>query len=269
MKIVKYSISIYVILCAIFCTAYGTDYKCDKKYYLNEYDECTACPKNFYCPGDDEYHKCPNDTTDWLGYLTALGYDVIDIQTTEQKAWSSYGEPCDNAKQCYADAWVQFSNGAALIESPYNGTDYWEGENRILFYSAKPGYYLSSYNWTSFHDWYHRIKQCTNAPEYAHYTGAGTPDEPKENGQKDFNDCPWECDIGLGKFENKCVPLCTAGVTKLRTDNLSFNIYLNVQTHPSLNIEYNNQVCYIGLIPGRAVNAINVEYKGQIYHTMD
>lgn len=135
---------------------------------------------------------------------------------------------------------------------------------------AAPGFYLSDFYWASATtDWYHAVKECTNAPVHAHYTGRGTPDEPKSGGAKDYNDCPWECDAGYGRSGDECISLCTSGISHLRTGDLSFNIYPTPRSTPSLHVLYNGQVCYVSLSPGSATDAINVKYNGQIFHTVN
>ncbi|MDW2958723.1 MAG: hypothetical protein R8M37_02845 [Alphaproteobacteria bacterium] len=63
--------------------------------------------------------------------------------------------------------------------------------------------------------------------------------------------------------------LCAAGITKLNTSGgLSFPLYSDKSTSPSIHIKYNDMVCYVDLESGGASNAINVKYNGVVYHTV-
>ena len=63
--------------------------------------------------------------------------------------------------------------------------------------------------------------------------------------------------------------LCDAGVTELKTsDGLSFPLYSEKNTSPSIHIKYNDTVCYVDLEEGVANAAINVSYNGVVYHTV-
>ena len=106
-------------------------------------------------------------------------------------------------------------------------------------------------------------QSCVGLPANAHWTGNGI----------NANNCPWECDVGYGRTSNNtCEQLCTAGVTGLHTSTgLVFNLYANRQTQPSIYIQPDNSntVCYVNLAPGVANNAVNVDYNGAIYHSID
>ncbi|MDE6571407.1 MAG: hypothetical protein K2L95_04305 [Alphaproteobacteria bacterium] len=241
--------------------AYGADYKCDAGYYLNGDNQCVTCNQNYepvYCPGDDARHPCPTTNTDY----NQFGY--IYLRGTEN-AWAAKGATSQYACKC--DIWFRDTYGNMfLLENGFNGDNYW-GPRRLWYY-AVPGYYLSGYSWTSAEVWYNGVRACTNAPENAHYTAAGTPDAP--NGSiVNANDCPWACDDGYGRSGEECVPLCRGGIDKIISNGNSFNIYADVHTSPSLRIGYGGHVCHVNLSPGRAVNAINIEYAGKTFHTTD
>ncbi len=62
--------------------------------------------------------------------------------------------------------------------------------------------------------------------------------------------------------------LCGAGITKLNTSGgLSFPLYSDKSTSPSLHIKYNDTVCYVDLEVSNSPNAINIKYNGVVYHT--
>lgn len=62
--------------------------------------------------------------------------------------------------------------------------------------------------------------------------------------------------------------LCTAGITALNTSGgLSFPLYSDKSTSPSLHILYNNTVCYADAASGVATDTINIQVPdGAIYH---
>lgn len=164
---------------------------------------------------------------------------------------------------CDMDFIDEHGNGF-LLENQFNGTNYWG--TRRLWRNAGSGYYLSSYWWSSGEDWYHGVKPCTNAPEYAHYTGPGTPDA-KNGSVVDANDCPWECDDGYSLHDDACVPLCGAGVRYIKTGGgLVFNLYPVAYSSPALAVRNSGTVCYGVLTDGTAVDAININIGGQVYH---
>lgn len=260
---IKTAICCTVLACIFMPAATYAD--CDAGYYLDG-DVCKTCRGTpYYCPGDDIRYPCPEDDFDWYTAYTDEGYDVISISKNKTViTWASDNEPTTQIYHCYLNKTVVVSIGTFIAEHPFNGKNYWATSK--LWYAAAAGYYLSDYHWTSYHDWYYGVKPCTNAPEHAHYTGSGTPDEPRTDGAKDFNDCPWECDDGYGNHNGDCVPLCTFA-KRIKTDTgLSFNLYPVAYTSPKLTIQYNNGVCYGILVPGRAKNTINVSYNSEIYH---
>ncbi len=63
--------------------------------------------------------------------------------------------------------------------------------------------------------------------------------------------------------------LCTAGITMLNTSGgLSFPLYSDKSTSPSIYVKYNDTVCYADLEVGSATGAINIKYNDVIYHTV-
>ncbi len=63
--------------------------------------------------------------------------------------------------------------------------------------------------------------------------------------------------------------LCAAGITKLNVSGgLSFPLYSDKSTSPSLAVQYNDTICYIDLDVGHATGAINIEYNNVVYHTV-
>ncbi len=63
--------------------------------------------------------------------------------------------------------------------------------------------------------------------------------------------------------------LCGAGITTLNASGgLSFPLYSDKSTSPSIHIKYNNTVCYADLEVGSAAGAINIKYNDVTYHTV-
>ena len=76
------------------------------------------------------------------------------------------------------------------------------------------------------------------------------------------------CDDGYGNFGGACYAICSAGISKLNVSSgLTVSLYAKRITSPSLNIRYNDQVCYIPLVPGMGQNTIHVKLSdGTVYH---
>ncbi len=239
---------------------------CDAGYYLNENSECTICnSKNVgfhYCPGDDTQHECPPNNLDFADKLPT-GW-VIENPLGYDGDWSR--SAATTVYDCHSNYFINTPTGALLKECGWNKTDYWCDSE--LWYFAADGYYLSRYHWHSSRDWYHAVKQCTNAPENATYTGPGTPDSV-DSTIVDANDCPWACSDGFGRTAtDTCMPLCTAGITTLNTSTgVRAPLFAAANTSPALHIRNNVGTCHADLILGTADKAIHIRYNGQTYHT--
>lgn len=63
---------------------------------------------------------------------------------------------------------------------------------------------------------------------------------------------------------------CAAGVTTIRTGTgVVVSLWAEKTTQPSLCVKYNDTICYANLEIGTATEAININYNGVIYHTVD
>ena len=63
--------------------------------------------------------------------------------------------------------------------------------------------------------------------------------------------------------------LCGAGITTLNTSGgLSFPLYSDKSTSPSIHIKYNDSTCYADLEVGVATGAFHVKYNDIVYHTV-
>ena len=68
-----------------------------------------------------------------------------------------------------------------------------------------------------------------------------------------------------------CALLCASGIQKLNIkkesgDVLSFPLYSELQTTPSIVVSYNDEQCFINLMSGNSVNTINIRNGNQKYH---
>lgn len=76
-----------------------------------------------------------------------------------------------------------------------------------------------------------------------------------------------KCNNEYGLINNACYAICNSGISHMHTSaGNSFTLFAERVTSPSLNISYNNTVCYLPLVSGRASNTIHVKYGDTIYH---
>jgi len=237
--------------------------QCAAGYYLDngECKECNPTGQAFYCPGDDIRHPCPVTDTDYeklTGWFFLRGHEA---------EWAARKPINSSAKNCWSNFDLKDEYGnITLIECPFNGENYWC--DRRLWYVAGPGFYLADFDFKSSHAWYGSVRECTNRPANAHYTGSGTPDAP-DGSVRDANDCPWECDAGYGKTAGgECVPLCNAGITKIHAGGAHVPLFNERHTAPALVVGYAGRICYADLVTGYATGAININIGGAIYHTV-
>ncbi len=232
---------------------------CAPGYWMDN-DVCTQCKDGFYCPDGVEMLACPhNDTND---YAQMFGGTVIG--KTSYSTYS-YDGVHDSIETCYSSTGVRTSKADIHIQSYYrervgtytNTTPYW--------HNAAVGYYLSPYFVTTYKDWYSGAKPCTNKPDNAHYTGAGTPDEPVLNGATDYNDCPWECDLGYGLIDGQCHPLCE-WATQICAGQSCYPVFRDVHSTPTIVLRIDAAHCFVVLRPGAATDGINIQVNGIIYH---
>lgn len=77
-----------------------------------------------------------------------------------------------------------------------------------------------------------------------------------------------QCNDGYSKFNDVCYGGCGAGISKLNVGGgVSLPLFADRITSPSLNVMYNNQVCYIPLTKGKGQNTVHVmSPDGTVYH---
>ena len=83
------------------------------------------------------------------------------------------------------------------------------------------------------------------------------------------------CDTGYDmNYLGECAALCSVSNTGvktqyLRTDTgLSFPVYSKKLTVPSLNVKTGNRRCYVNMIPGGGLNAINITSEDTTYRVV-
>ncbi len=79
------------------------------------------------------------------------------------------------------------------------------------------------------------------------------------------SNCPWECDDGYGRVDDRCVPLCTTGVTHLRAGTAIAPLFPVKYTSPALVMRTSGGTCYGNLTPGNG-SGINITIAGTTYH---
>ena len=77
-----------------------------------------------------------------------------------------------------------------------------------------------------------------------------------------------QCNDGYSKFNDVCYGGCGAGISKLNVGGgVTLPLFADRITSPSLNVMYNNQVCYIPLTKGKGQNTVHVmSPDGTVYH---
>ena len=76
------------------------------------------------------------------------------------------------------------------------------------------------------------------------------------------------CNDGYEKISGGCYAVCSAGISKLNVGGgLTLPLFADRITSPSLNVMYNNQVCYIPLTKGKGQNTVHImSPDGTVYH---
>ncbi len=238
--------------------------KCDAGYYLSDDGTCAECyvyntSYPYYCPGDDLRYECPKHDQSLVENVT----DIVGFGGVSY--W--VGPPATDATHCVTAFQMQTPYGEYYTETNYNGVHYYSTNGFHYWNIAYDGYYLSGKK-ENYDNHYNTVKPCTNAPADSYYTGAGTHDDA---GTATVTDCPWECNSGFGRTaENTCAALCDGGVTAIKTSTgLSVPLLAARNTSPAIYVKgVSGAICYADLVSGTASGAINVQYNGAAYHTV-
>ena len=183
------------------CPAGSTQISCLPGYYLNN-NSCPQCGNEaVYCVDNIRYN-CPEYIPGSVDPYLPTGHRVIKatsllalkhpIQTTISECVIIYmyiSTPIGEYLSTYP-RWDSTTNAYTNMRD----LNYW--------YSANPGYYLSSSISIGNTIYYTEINECTNGAENSYYTGAGSPDG---------NDCPWVCNDGFYRDGNECL-VCPDGM---------------------------------------------------------
>ncbi len=88
----------------------------------------------------------------------------------------------------------------------------------------------------------------------------------------DESTCTYACNDGYSlTFQNQCAQLCTAGFTKIHTSlAVVVPLYSAKITDPAIHVKSaGGTTCYGNLETGSADDAINVNYNGTTYHSVN
>lgn len=261
------------------------------EYLADDGYTCTSCESGYYCPGDDLKYECPDIENHIRTTFPEQYYDAYITTARIATDWTSGWSSTYN---CMAVYWMENSRGTLYEYATYNtvSKEYSNSTNNWGWASTKPGYYLYNKIRCGKYAYYTQSAEC---PAGAYCPGKDRVECDSKNSAQVFttyfgrNICPdntysdagaSECTPCPAGYVNSgddleshagvasCVPLCTAGATKLRTDSTIFNMYINdVCASPALRVGLSGGTCCVKLSKGHAANAVNIEYDGEIYHT--
>ena len=253
---------VFVVFLFSLLLPFAANATCDAGYYFND-GACLDCGDGYYCPDGTNRIACSST----INYANTTPDYVLVRSFKDAFSWDwSDTIHAANQNDCFCD--FQYHDDTAnfyFYQGPcYRGPN---GHPYRYYYNCRSGYYAADPLGSG--NWYTSCQPCTNKPANSHYTSYSTPSTMYAV----ENNCPWACDNGYGRTSNNtCEQLCTAGVTGLHTSTgLVFNLYANKQTSPAIHImpDGTNTICYTSLAPGAANNAVNVEYNGATYHSID
>ena len=224
------------------------------------------CPLNAPCtlPGYRDIAFPMSGTESWSRFVgwcyTPGGCPVITFTYTFTEPTTMYARPsgCFTSTSCTFGGDVGGQPGINGTGGTATCTVSLVNNNCVFNAVCNPGFYglvNPGYGYVS-----PSCSSCTNKPANAVFTGPGVTG----------NDCPWACSPGYSLTgPNTCTPsLCAAGATKLRVGNLTIPLYSAKLTTPSINIRMAGGVCYVSLAAGHSAGALNINYGGVIYHSV-
>ena len=183
------------------CPAGSMQISCLPGYYLDG-NECSQCGMAaVYCINNIKY-DCPEYIPGSVDPYLPTGYRVIkatNLMSMEQPIQSTISE-CVIVYMYISTPIGEYFN----LNSGWNSNTnaYTNIRDIKYWYSANPGYYLSSPSSVGSEVYYLKIKECTNGAENSYYTGSGSPEG---------NDCPWVCNDGFYRDGNECLT-CPPGM---------------------------------------------------------
>ncbi len=163
------------------CPTGSTQISCNPGYWLND-NKCTECGfGGFYCT-DNIRHGCPVYSADTV--------PLPDNHTVDSWTISTYGTTqASSPASCSIN--ISVTTPMGKYEQGYTRYDINTSQyvkSSTVWKSANVGYYLDKPSLQYYGIDYLAVTQCTNAPEHATYTSAGSPEG---------NDCSWRCDDGF------------------------------------------------------------------------
>lgn len=255
--------SIAIILIVLFLP-FSAFAVCSPGYYDNN-GACRRCVNGYYCPGDGTMVQCPPNPFTPAEIMEHYGVDLDSATNQIYVSSRTSTDYPDNISECHISfdgARIQ-GGGCVFYRVLYEWNTQTQQYQEVTYgrnyyVGADAGYYMSQ---RLSNNAYVNCNECTNLiPTNSHYSGPGTPE---------VGNCPWECDSGYGRHGNSCLPLCTAGITKIHVGNdVSFNVYRDKITTPSINVMVaGGTVCHVCVETG--LGRFNISDGTSIWHATD
>lgn len=172
------------------CPTGSTQISCNSGYWLNN-NKCDTCGNNGFWCADNMRHSCPE--------YSVNNVPLPDNYTVDRWGLFTYGtEKASSPAECaitiyvtspmgkYSQSYVRYNTSTSQYTNQYSQK--WQSAN-IGYYLDNPHVEFSGIEYLS-------VTKCTNAPDNAHYTSAGSPSG---------NDCAWRCDSGFFQNGNTCI----------------------------------------------------------------
>lgn len=258
--------------------ANAVDFGGDNTYY----------PDEILCAPASEYVKCarlPQAALDegLLGNIIIVGSYINGASfsgatTTSDEDWSHYrngisitGISHDYQTSTLGPYTVQLVN--CTIKAPFSAEFYAEYRSRTIDYTppelcANVGFFGSNSESGNLTGWVPTALDGDTCPDgfftvpYESWCGEG---------MVNIADTPYCADDVSGEYclMNATKP-CDAGISAIKTSTgLSFTLWAEKYTEPSLAVQYNGTTCWAKLETGQASATINIRHQDSVYHVVD
>ncbi|MDE6570777.1 MAG: hypothetical protein K2L95_00970 [Alphaproteobacteria bacterium] len=250
---------------------------CNPGYYKNSSGTCTACEDGYFCPGNNTRTAC---TTLGAGYTKSDGARSANTHCYQ-----------DCSKACTTAACGTGVNACTHASTSTSGTQHYQGTCTAAastcaqtVTNCASGYYkngnacsacssLGDQTYTNSANANSSgsgvcYKSCANSNVSNGYIPptSATVNYPATCA---YNAASTVCNTGYSlTSSNVCAAMCAAGVTKIRTGNVTVPLYASKQTTPALHVSIGGKVCYGSLDSDAGTSAINVNYGGKTYHSI-
>ncbi len=234
-------------------------FTCNPGYYgssANNDTSCADCGPGNYCTGGTHRATCESTIPD-------NAPEPRKISTLYNGNWDDRDKHGTKISDYICDWYFDDETRTEYLQQARCSAGP-EGYKYTHYYWCRPGYYASGpLTWGN---WYTECLACTNKPDHAHFTNYGTPSAASAV----EDNCPWACDAGYGKTSNNtCAQMCMSGITYLKSNGISVPLYATPQTSPANNVQLPGQsICYGSLATGGGADAINIQFNGTIYHSI-